>query len=293
MVISTESLTKQYGSFRALDDCSFAVEEGEIYGLLGPNGAGKTTLLRLLLGFLRPTHGRATITGLDCYRESLAVRARVAYLPAEAKLFRAMRGSDVLKFFTSVRPGGSLPRALQVAERLDLDIRRRVAFMSTGMRQKLALAVVLSQDTPLLILDEPTASLDPNVRRAVMDQVCEIRQQGRTVLLSSHVLSEMEELCDRVAILRQGRLVHTQVMRQLRRRHRVVGQCTTALPQPPDTLRKQITISRKGDQALIETSGDLAPILHWIATLPLENLTIEPTGLRSVYDRFHTSEEVV
>jgi ABC-2 type transport system ATP-binding protein len=161
------------------------------------------------------------------------------------------------------------------------------------MRQKLALAVVLSQDTPLLILDEPTSSLDPNVRRAVMDQVCEVKQQGRTVLLSSHVLSEMEELCDRVAILRQGRLVHTQIMRHLRRRHRVVGQCTTALPQAPEALQDHIVISRKGDQTLIETSGDLAPILQWISTLPLENLTIEPTGLRSVYDRFHTSEEVV
>ncbi len=269
------------------------VEQGEIYGLLGPNGAGKTTLLRLLLGFLRPTRGRATITGLDCYRESLAVRSRVAYLPAEPKLFRAMRGSDVLKFFASVRTSGNRARALEVAERLDLDTRRRVAFMSTGMRHKLALAVVLSQDAPLLILDEPTANLDPNVRRVVMDLVCESRRQGHTILISSHVLSEMEELCDRVAILRQGRLVHTQVMGQLRRRHRVVGRCAEPLPALPDPLQKQVTVSQNGEQILIETHGELAPLLGWLASLPLRELSIEPTGLRSVYDRFHTSEEVV
>ena len=243
VVISTESLTKQYGSFKALADCSLTVERGEVFGLLGPNGAGKTTLLRLLLGFLRPTRGRATIDGLDCYHQSVAVKMRVAYLPAEAKLFRAMRGRDVLKFFASVRPDGNLSRALQVAERLDLDIRRRVAFMSTGMRQKLALAVVLSQETMLLILDEPTASLDPNVRRVVMDLVCETRQQGRTVLLSSHVLSEMEELCDRVAILRQGRLVHTQIMGQLRQRHRVVGRCDGKLPEVPAELQSRVIVS--------------------------------------------------
>ena len=293
MVVSTESLTKQYGSFKALDDCSLTVEQGEVFGLLGPNGAGKTTLLRLLLGFLRPTRGRATIDGWDCSRESVAVRMRVAYLPAEAKLFRTMRGRDVLKFFASVRPGGSLKRALQVAEQLDLDIRRRVAFMSTGMRQKLALAVVLSQDATLLILDEPTASLDPNVRREVMELVCETRRQGRTVLLSSHVLSEMEELCDRVAILRQGRLVHTQIMGQLRQRHRIVGRCLGELPEAPAQLQSHVHVSRDEDRVTIETTGDLARVLEWLSRLPLCEISIEPSGLRSVYDRFHASEEVV
>jgi ABC-2 type transport system ATP-binding protein len=293
VIISTDSLTKQYGSFKALDDCSLTVERGEVFGLLGPNGAGKTTLLRLLLGYLRPTRGRATIDGLDCHHESVAVRTRVAYLPAEAKLYRPMRGRDVLRFFASLRPGGSLQRSLQLADRLDLDIRRRVAFMSTGMRQKLALAVVLSQETTLLILDEPTASLDPNVRRVVMDLVCETRQQGRTVLLSSHVLSEMEELCDRVAILRQGQLVHTQIMSQLRQRHRIVGCCEGKLPEVPAQLQNRVTVSGDGDRIAIEATGDLAPLLEWLSRLPLREMAVEPSGLRSVYDQFNTSEEVV
>ena len=219
--------------------------------------------------------------------------ARVAYLPAEAKLFRPMRGREVLEFFASVRAGGSLPRALQVAERLDLDVRRRVAFMSTGMRQKLALAVVLSQTTPLWILDEPTSSLDPTVRRVVMDLIRQARADGRTVLLSSHVLSEVEDLCDRVAILRQGRLVHMQVMPQLRQRHRIVGHCAGDWPALPAEFQQQITVSRTGDRVTLETTGDLAPLLGWLSRLPLRDLSIEPTRLRSVYDRFHASEEVV
>jgi ABC-2 type transport system ATP-binding protein len=134
-LIETHALTKRYRRTIALDDCSLAVERGEVFGLLGPNGAGKTTLLRLLMGFLRPTAGWARIDGLDCYRQSVAVHRITAYLPGEAKLFPGMKGRDVLEFFVHVRPGGDSGRAQRLAERLDLDLSRRVAFMSTGMKQ--------------------------------------------------------------------------------------------------------------------------------------------------------------
>jgi ABC-2 type transport system ATP-binding protein len=202
--VETCELTKRYGQLAALRDCTLAVERGEVFGLLGPNGAGKTTLLRLLLGYLRPTAGSARIGGLDCERQSVAVRRQVAYLPAEASIFPHLRGRDALAFFAEIRPGGDLRRALVLAERLELDLSRRVSYMSTGMKQKLALAATLAADTPLLILDEPTANLDPTVRRAVLALVAEARTAGKTVMFSSHVLSEVEEVCDRVVILRAG-----------------------------------------------------------------------------------------
>lgn len=291
--VKTENLSKRYGRVTALDGCSLEVERGEVFGLLGPNGAGKTTLLRLLLGFLRPTSGRAEIDGLDCYRQSVAARQRLAYLPGEARLFRQMRGRDVLRFFAEVRPQGSLSRATELAKRLDLELTRRVAFMSTGMRQKLALACTLGADTPLVILDEPTANLDPNVRAIVMELVEQARHQGRTVIFTSHVLTEVEEVCDRVVILRQGKLVHTQWMNQLRQQHRIVASLEGELPAPPAELAADLEISHNGQgQVAILAAGELAPLLRWLADLSLREVRIEPLGLRTVYERFHRDHEL-
>ena len=220
-LIVTDELTKRFGAFTALDGCSLAIDRGEVHGLLGPNGAGKTTLIRLLMGFLRPTSGSATIDGLDCHRDSVEVHSRVAYVPGDARLFRQMRGSDVLRFFSEVRGLSTVSRSLELADRLKLDVRRRVAFMSTGMRQKLALAATMSAETELMILDEPTANLDPNVRCEVTALILEAKDAGQTVLFSSHVLSEVEDTSDRVTIVRAGELVHTQQMSELRRQHRI------------------------------------------------------------------------
>jgi len=291
VLVQTHHLTKRYGRLTALDDCSLGVAKGEVFGLLGPNGAGKTTLLRLLLGFLKPTSGSATIDSLNCYRQSIAVHRNVSYLPGDVQLFRSMRGRQVIEFFAGVRPGGDADRSRQLARRLDLDLSRRVAFMSTGMRQKLALAVTLSADTPLVVLDEPTASLDPNVRSEVMTLVDHARDEGRTVLFSSHVLSEVEQACDRVGILRAGRLVHTQAMSELRRQHRIRARLTGPMPPVPEGLRETLSIHEDGNgDVTIDTPGELAPILGYLATLPLEEVRIEPVGLRVIYDRYHAEE---
>lgn len=245
-----------------------------------------------MLGFLRPTSGVARIDGLDCYRDSVKVRERVAYLPAEARLFGTMRGRDVLAFFANVRAGGDLARSHRLAERLELDLSRRVAFMSTGMKQKLALAATLATPAPILILDEPTANLDPSIRRIVAELVQEARDEGRTVLFSSHVLSEVEELCDRVVILRSGKIVHLQVMSDLRKRHRIKARLRGALPPPPHDFQGQVTIrAEKQGNITIETPGELAPLLGWLAALPLEEVRVEPVGLRAVYAEYHSEKE--
>src|SRR5262245_6153388 len=166
-LVETSGLTKHYGRLSALADCTLSVHPGEVFGLLGPNGSGKTTFLRLLMGFLRPTRGRATIAGRDCYRDAVAVHAGVSYLPGDVRLFRNMKGRDVLPFFSQLRGNRESTRSVQVAQRLGLDLARKLTAMSTGMRQKLALSAVLSVDVPLLVLDEPTSNLDPTVRSTV------------------------------------------------------------------------------------------------------------------------------
>lgn len=288
MLVQTKSLGKTYGSFSALVDCNLGVDSGEVFGLLGPNGAGKTTLLRTLMGFLKPSHGTATIEGLDCYKQRRDVHRRVTYLPGDARLFRGMKGKDVLKFFADVRPEADYQRALDLARRLDLNLARRVGFMSTGMRQKLAIASAMSADVPLIILDEPTANLDPTVRGEVTKLVLEAKQSGRTVMFSSHVLSEVEDTCDRVVILRAGRLVHTQTMSDLRRSHRIHADLNGPLPDVPVELHGQITVKKHDhERVTIETPYELAPLMRWIASLPLEEVRVEPIGLRAVYDRYH------
>ena len=163
-LVKTEQLSKVFGEFTALHSCDLEIEYGNVFGLLGPNGAGKTTLLRLILGFLFPTRGKSSIAGFDSHLQTVEAHGKLSYLPADAQLFGAMKGRKVLKFFSQVRSDCDFQRALALADRLELDIGRRVAFMSTGMRQKLALCVCLSTDAELTILDEPTANLDPTVR---------------------------------------------------------------------------------------------------------------------------------
>jgi len=287
-IVETRGLTKRYGPLAALDDCSLTVERGEVFGLLGPNGAGKTTLIRLLLGYLKPTSGLAWIDGHDCVKQSVAVRRMAAYLPGDASLFANMSGRGVLQFFAEVRPGGDVRRSQLVAERLELDLSRRVSYMSTGMRQKLALAATLAAQTDLVILDEPTSNLDPNVRSEVIALVLEVKRAGRTVMFSSHVMSEVEEACDRVVILRRGRLVHTQVLSELKQQHRIRARLLGAWAPPPGDLTEVVQIQRADNGELtVETAGPLAPLLSWLATLSLDDLRIEPLGLRAVYDRFH------
>jgi ABC-2 type transport system ATP-binding protein len=287
-LIVTDELTKRFGSFTALDSCSLTIERGEVHGLLGPNGAGKTTLIRLLMGFLQPTSGSATIAGLDCHRDSVEVHRRVAYVPGDARLFRQMRGSDVLRFFAEVRGLSNVSRSMQLADRLNLDVRRRVAFMSTGMRQKLALAVTMSAETELMILDEPTANLDPNVRSEVTALILEAKNAGQTVLFSSHVLSEVEDTSDRVTIVRAGELVHLQQMSELRRQHRIRARLIGKLDPLPELLEQEVTACEvEGDRLLLETPSELTKLLGWLASLPIDEVTIEPIGLRAVYDRFH------
>ena len=205
--IETEQLTKNYGKNPGIRHLDLTVEEGEVFGFLGPNGAGKTTTIRTLLGFLRPSGGRAWVFGMDSRRRSVEIRARVGNLPGEFALEDRMSGEELLRFFARLRGVKDLGYARELAERLGADLERPMRRLSRGNKQKIGLIQAMFHRPPLLILDEPTGGLDPLVQEEFLEIVGEVRAEGRTVFFSSHVLSDVQRICDRVGIIREGRLV--------------------------------------------------------------------------------------
>jgi ABC-2 type transport system ATP-binding protein len=244
----------------------------------------------LLLGFLKPTSGNAQVDQKDCATQSIDVRRRTAYLPGDVRLFRNMNGHRFLKFMAQLRKNTATQRSQQLADQLKLDLSRRVSNMSTGMKQKLALVASLATDAPLIILDEPTSNLDPTIRQKVLEIALELQATGKTILFSSHVLSEVEAISNRVAILRDGQLVHIQQMAELKQRHRIQARLTSPLPELPAQLQDAVVIQHQSDQqVVIEVSGDFASLLGWLAQADLAEMEITPIGLSTVYEQFHST----
>jgi ABC-2 type transport system ATP-binding protein len=216
--INASDLTKSYGRHRGIVDLDLAVQPGEVFGYLGPNGAGKTTTIRLLLDYIRPTRGTVNVLGLTSHERSREIRRRVGYLPGELRLYSSLSGSELISYFACLRGGTEQARVEELARRLDCDLSREIRTLSSGNRQKLGLIQAFMNDPELLILDEPTNGLDPLVQQTFYDLVREARAAGRTVFLSSHVLPEVERVCDRVGILREGRLVAVERITDLRTR---------------------------------------------------------------------------
>jgi ABC-2 type transport system ATP-binding protein len=222
--IVTQGLSKDYGSGHGLFDLDLEVAEGEVFGFLGPNGAGKTTTIRLLMGLIHASAGSASIFGLDCGHDSVAVKREVGYLPGDLPQFGGMRGSEVVAYLGGMRGTIDRPRITEIAERLELDLGRRFREYSRGNKQKLGLVLAFMHRPRLLILDEPTGGLDPLNQQVFHHMVGEVSAAGATVFLSSHVLSEVEETCSRVGIIRDGRLVSDMTMDKVHelRYHEVV-----------------------------------------------------------------------
>jgi ABC-2 type transport system ATP-binding protein len=290
-VITTEGLTKRYGRLVAVSDVSLEVRKGEVLGLLGPNGSGKTTFLRLLLGMLFPTAGAATVAGLDPWRHGREVRRLVSFLPGEIRLFGHMTGLQMLRYMSGLRDGLPLERAVAIAERvMGLDLSRKVRKYSTGMKQKLALAQAFADPVEILVLDEPTSALDPTVRGDVVALVREAKSLGQTVVFSGHVLSEVEAVSDRVAIMRRGRLMHVEDMHARRGLRMVLARYEHDVPDRfPEHLGLTVR-ERNGDTVLMEHRGPVSPVMTWIGSEPIVDVAVGTEDLRSLYDRFHGPE---
>ena len=287
-LLVTRNLTKDYGTFRALDSLDLALAPGEVFGLLGPNGSGKTTALRLLLGFLRPSLGSAQIGGFDCWERSIEARKRVAYLPGELRLYENMTGRKLVTFLAGLRGETPGQEVDDLAKKLDIDVDRPLTHMSSGMKRKVALLTVLVPKVPLIVLDEPTNTLDPNMRDELLEQLKRAKARGQAVLFSSHVLQEVEAVCDRVGILQHGKLVHVQEMSELRDGRSVSARVLDTFPfNGPDGERLSRACLTPDGRLTLTYRGPMPVLLEWLAKQHLDDLRIAPLGLAPIYRKYH------
>jgi ABC-2 type transport system ATP-binding protein len=292
--LETWRLSKHYGPIRALVELDVAVRRGEIFGFLGPNGAGKSTLIRILLGFLHASDGRASVLGLDCESQSVAIRARTGYLPGGIALYGSLSGADALAYLSDMQGRPPVLRD-ELAERLKLspaDLRRRVRDYSRGMRQKLGVIQALQHDPELAILDEPTEGLDPLIQRAFYGILEDRRAAGRTIFFSSHILPEVERVCDRVAIIRAGHLMTVQTMDDLlaRRRRRVDLRWRGAAPDLAGIPGLE-DVEVRGERLTATLLGEVAPFVRAVASPALVDLTIEPASLEEAFLEYYADGE--
>ena len=293
-VIATDSLTKHYGNVQALVDLTLDVRPGEIFGFLGPNGAGKSTMIRTLLGFLHPTRGTATVLGLDVVTDSVEIRRRTGYLPGGIALYDALSGADALEYLAALQDQGSSMRE-ELCERLQMPasvLRRKVRDYSRGMRQKIGVIQAFQHDPELSILDEPTEGLDPLMQHAFYALMDDQQAKGRTIFFSSHVLSEVERVCDRVAIIRSGHLMALQNVEELlaRRKKKVELRWRGAAPDLSG-IPGLADVEVKGDRLRATLLGDVSGFVRAIASPSLEDLTIEPARLEEAFLEYYAGDD--
>jgi ABC-2 type transport system ATP-binding protein len=288
-VIEAEQLTKYYGKSRGIEGLDLTVNEGEIFGFLGPNGAGKTTTIRTLLGLIFPTGGRATVFGLDVVTESVAIRARTGYIPGDTNFYPKMTGRETLKYFAAFRP--STPPILrdELVRRFDLDLSKRCKDYSRGNRQKLAIILAVMHDPDLLVLDEPTLGLDPIMQKEFYALLNEFKQRGKTVLLSSHILGDVDKTCERVGIIKAGRLAAVEQVSQLESKkvHHITAVFSDRF-DPKEFDLPGVTIEHQDERYLeLKARGEIDPVIKALAAHSLIDLDFEHATLEEVFLEFY------
>lgn len=292
-VIETRGLTKTYGKNRGIRGIDLRVEEGEVFGFLGPNGAGKTTTIRTLLGFMRPTDGIAEVFERDVRRESVEIRERVGNLPGEFAFEDRATGEQMLRYFARLRNVRNLGYAHELAERLGADMKRPVRRLSRGNKQKIGLIQAMFHRPPLLILDEPTGGLDPLVQEEFLEIVGEVREEGRTVFFSSHVLSEVERVCDRVGIIREGELADVEPTGQLVNksfRHVVLDFSDEVDPKPFARLPGVEGLRSDGNTLTFTLHDDLDEVVKLAAGHRLVGLEYERPSLEEIFLTYYEKD---
>lgn len=289
-VIETRGLTVYYGPQRGIVDVDLAVERGEVFGFLGPNGAGKSTTQRVLLDVIRPTRGSAFIFGLDCQAAGSKIRERVGYLPGELSLYRDMTANTFLDLLATIN-GVKVEHAYRqsLVERLNLDPTRKMHQYSRGNKQKVGIVAAFMTKPELLILDEPTGGLDPLVQQTVLELVREVRTEGCTVFFSSHILPEVEAVCDRVGIIREGRLIHTSRVEDLIRRQfrRLRLELRTAAPPEAFEMAGVRETGREGHSVMLEVHDNLQQVLERALPYGLIDMEMPPVTLEEIFLAFY------
>ena len=291
--IVAKSLSKRYGRTRGVEDLDLEVRPGEVFGVLGPNGAGKTTTVRLLLGFIRPTRGEAAILGLDCRRQSAAVRRRVGYVPGEYALYESLTGDQFLRFIAGLRGGTDRRMIDDMAGRLNCDLRRPLRELSHGNKQKVCIIQAFMNRPEVLLLDEPTTGLDPLVQQEFYGLVAEAQAAGRTVLFSSHVLAEVERVCQRVAVIREGRILTVSAVPELKAKtlRRLTVTFAGAVPEglfAGDGQVRDLVV--EGSRLSCTVRGPLDPVVKALAAYRVEDLLSTEPSLEEVFLAFYNED---
>ncbi len=289
--VTTRELRKSYGRREVLHGVDLRVPAGALYGFLGPNGAGKTTVIRILLGLLRASGGHARVLGKDAWSEGPELRAQVGYLPGDIRWYGGMTGRATLRFFDRVRRTDSRKEVMRLADAFHLDLGQKVRGYSRGMKQKLGLIQALMHKPQLLILDEPTVSLDPLVSETVYAELRTVADEGRTVLFSSHTLSEVDQLCDWVSIVRDGHLIEQSPIAELRARALRHVEIVFADDGVPERTPQGLSVARTEGSRMIATwSGPMTDLLTWLACTRLRDVTIAPPDLEDLFMTYYNAE---
>ncbi len=290
-VIETSALVKRFGSATALDNLDLTVSEGEVHGFLGPNGAGKSTTIRVLLGLIRASSGSARVFGLDPWTDSVAIHRDLAYVPGDVSVWPNLTGGEIIDLLTSLRGGSDEQRLATLITEFDFDPRKKARTYSKGNRQKVALIAAFARPAKLYIFDEPSSGLDPVMEAVFRSNVERVRNEGATVLLSSHILSEVEQLCDRVTIIRSGTAVETGTLNDLRHlsrtSFRVAGLASSGIL---DSIAGLHDVRTVGDSIEFEVDADsIAAVLQTLAAHGVTGLTVAPASLESLFLRHYAT----
>jgi len=294
-IIEVDKLTKSYGSKRGIVDVSFQVEEGEVFGFLGPNGAGKTTTIRILMALLHADSGTARIAGLDCWAQSTPIKRLIGYVPGEPALDPNLTGGQILEYFAHLRGGVDRTYLKQLIDRFELDTSRKFRQYSTGNKRKVVLIQAFMHRPKVLILDEPTSGLDPLNQQSFDAMVREASDEGRTVFLSSHVLSEVEKTCSRVGIIRDGRLVRIGGVAELKDIKRFEITIHFAKPLPPETFKRlegvaEVESLGDGSAVRLAVQGGADAVIKAAAQYPVISLTSYEPSLEDIFLRYYESD---
>lgn len=281
--IEVRGLTKYYGRNRGVEDVTFDVNEGEIFGFLGPNGAGKTTTIRVMLDFIRANKGEVKIFGMDSYTDSVAIHREIGFISAENFLYPHMKGHELLRWLKSFRGkknGLSKNRLLEIFQ---LDTKRRIKDYSSGNRKKLALVQALMHNPKLLILDEPTNGLDPIMKENLYAILKSLRENGTTIFISSHDLAEVQKVCDRAAIIKDGKIVDVEDIRELMRKSANLYDVTFAVAPTPDMLSNLNVVSQEGNVVKFQTTGSIQEMLRVLSQHQISDISITKPGIEDIF----------
>lgn len=290
--IETIGLTKFYGRHRGVENLDLEVREGEIFGFVGPNGAGKSTTIRTLVGLILPTSGSARVFGRDVVREGKEIRRQIGYLPSEVEYYDGMRVRELLEYSQRFYNREGNGRLLELAEMLDLDLTREISDLSHGNKKKVALVQALLHHPRLIILDEPTDGLDPLIQTRLYHLLRQENEKGATIFFSSHVLSEVERLCRRVAIIRAGTLAAVEEIGALQRKRvsRVCAEFSSPFPSDQLSLPGVVSLQTDDRKAQFLYSGEMAPLLQRLAEMAVDRLTVEEPSLEEVFMHYYEGE---